>query len=402
MKSFKFTIKKKIKDRLGRAGFIETPHGTIETPAFAVVGTKGTVKSLTIEDLKVTEAQVFLANTYHLYLQPGSKLVKEAGGLHAFTGWNGPMITDSGGFQVFSLGAAYGKNITKFVKGEDAKLLPEGKKEEEEVGPKIAQIDADGVSFRSHIDGSLHYFTPEKSIEIQHDLGADIIFAFDECTSPTESLHYQKEALERTHRWAKRCLKFHKENSNGTQALFGVVQGGRFEDLRRESAQFFGELDFDGYGIGGSFIKEDIATSVRWVNETLPPEKPRHMLGIGEPLDIFAGVENGCDLFDCVAPTRNGRTGTLYTKDGKINILNARFTNDFTPLESDCECYTCKNFTKAYISHLFRAKEMLAATLASIHNVYFLNKLMKDIREAIYEDRFDELKQQFISRYYEK
>lgn len=398
MSAIRFEITKKIPDELGRAGIIETPHGVIETPAFAVVGTKATVKALTIEDLANTGAEIFLANTYHLYLQPGSELIKKAGGLHKFTGWNGPMITDSGGFQVFSLGVAYGKNITKFVKGEETKLLPEAR--EEEVGPKIAQIDADGVSFRSHIDGSLHYFTPEKSIEIQHNLGADIIFAFDECTSPTESLHYQKEALERTHRWAKRCLSYHKEKGGGNQALFGVIQGGRFEELRKESAKFFGELDFDGYGIGGSFVKEDIATSVKWVNEILPEEKPRHMLGIGEPEDLFAGVENGCDIFDCVAPTRNGRTATLYTKNGKINITNAKYTEDFSPIEKDCKCYTCQNFTRSYISHLFRAKEMLAATLASIHNVYFIVNLMKEIRQSILDGKFKELKEAFINKYY--
>ena len=404
MSEFRFTIEKKIFDRFGRAGRISTAHGDIETPGFAVVGTKATVKALTAEDLVNTGAQIFLANTYHLYLQPGSDLIKKAGGLHKFSGWSGPMITDSGGFQVFSLGVAYGKNITKLAQGEAQMLLTEARVKDEDGSPKIAQIDADGVTFQSHIDGSTHYLTPEKSIEIQHDLGADIIFAFDECTSPHESLHYQKEALERTHRWAKRCLVKHNElnesdPTKSKQALFAVVQGGRHEELRRESASFLGALPFDGYGIGGSFVKDDMAGSVKWVNETLPEDKPRHMLGIGEPLDIFSGIENGCDLFDCVAPTRNGRTATLYTKNGKINITNAKFKEDFSPIDEGCQCYACKNFTRAYLCHLFKAKEMLAGTLASIHNVYFINNLFKEIRKSILDERFMEFKKEFLEKY---
>ena len=406
MSEIKFKIEKKIEGRLARAGLLETPHGVIETPAFAVVGTKATVKALTPDQLLDTGAQIFLANTYHLFLQPGSKLIKDAGGLHKFSGWKGPMITDSGGFQVFSLGVAYGKNITKMATEEDMKLLPEAKEEDL---PKIAHIDADGVSFKSHTDGSMHYLTPEKSIEIQHDLGADIIFAFDECTSPKESLHYQKEALERTHRWAKRSLEHHKKlsllprlSASGPHpsAIFGVIQGGRFEDLRKESAAFFAELPFDGYGIGGSFVKEDVANSVRWVNEILPEDKPRHLLGIGEPEDIFDGVENGCDLFDCVAPTRNARNGALYTKEGRINILNSKFREDISPIDEGCECYTCKNFSKAYLAHLFRAKEILANTLASIHNVYFIVNLVKSVRRSILEENFDEFKKDFLEKYY--
>ncbi len=399
MGPIQFTFTNPDKNSSARLGVLKTPHGDIQTPAFAVVGTKATVKGLTPQVLKETGAQVFLANTYHLYLQPGHDIIKSSGGLHKFVKWDGPMITDSGGFQVFSLGAAYGKGISKFAKGEEL-LLPESK---EDVVMQIATIDPSGVTFKSHIDGSTHYFTPEKSIEIQHALGADIIFAFDECTSPHESLHYQKEALERTHRWAKQCLKYHQSKEESKkQALFAVVQGGRDETLRKESAEFLGSLDFDGYGIGGSFGKEDIGTSVKWVNEILPKEKPRHLLGIGEPDDILSGVEHGCDLFDCVIPTRLGRTGSLFTLDGKINIFNTVFQNDSSPIDSTCDCYTCKNFCRSYLAHLFRAKEMLGGVLASTHNVRFINKLFEDIRLHLKEGTFGEFKYNFIARFYKK
>jgi queuine tRNA-ribosyltransferase len=378
--SFSFTIEQKLKDRLGRAGLLRTPHGTIETPAFVTVGTKATVKALTPEMVRDLGAQVVLANTYHLYLQPGEEIVKQAGGLGKFMNWPGPTMTDSGGFQVFSLGAAYGKGISKVTKKNEELLLPEAGNDDE-AKPKLVQIDRDGVMFRSHLDGSSHYFTPEKSIDIQHNLGADIIFAFDECTSPTEPIHYQREALDRTHAWAKRSLEHHKKNSSN-QALFGIIQGGRYENLRKESAQILGNMDFDGYGIGGSFAKEDMSTAVEWVNSVLPEEKPRHLLGIGEPLDLFGAVEHGCDLFDCVAPTRNGRSGTLYTKYDKINIMNAKYTDDFSPIDEGCQCYTCLHYTRAYIAHLFRAKEMLAGTLASVHNLYFIIHMVKNIRQA--------------------
>jgi queuine tRNA-ribosyltransferase len=302
--------------------------------------------------------------------------------------------------------------------------------------PRLATIGNDGVSFRSHLDGSLHYITPEKSIEIQHNLGADIIFAFDECTSPTEDERYQEEALSRTHAWAKRSLEEHKkreelkitsqkylserssdEGGQGArpsqkntfvtfdcsqllpQALFGIVQGGRSEELRKKSAEVIGAMNFDGFGIGGSFSKEDMSTAVKWVNEVLPEDKPRHLLGIGEPEDLFMGVENGVDLFDCVAPTRIARNGSLFTQTGKINILNAKFVKDFNKINEECECYTCKNYTRAYLSHLFRAKEMLGATLATIHNIYFINKLVSDMRQAIIEDIFFEFKEEFLNNY---
>ena len=464
-KAIEFKIEKRLPGALGRAGQIATPHGVIETPAFVTVGTKGSVKAMTPVQVKDSNVQVVLANTYHLYLQPGDELIKKAGGLHKFMNWNGPMMTDSGGFQVFSLGAAYGKEISKVVSITDPSLLIPERSSVDDGIPRLATIGNDGVSFRSHIDGSLHYITPEKSVEIQHNLGADIIFAFDECTSPTEDDKYQEEALSRTHAWAKRSLERHLQLEKGKkqnfspllveegvgggdleinhhhlalkgtppqkggeeypQALFGIVQGGRNEDLRKKSAKFISEIKvkdgvdpvtgeacftgFDGFGIGGSFTKEDMATACKWVNEILPEEKPRHLLGIGEPIDLFMGVENGVDLFDCVAPTRLARNGTLYTKNGKINILNARFVDDFNPIDEGCECYTCLphrsedgggwNYTRAYLSHLFRAKEMEGATLASIHNIYFITNLVSQMRKAILEDKFIEFKKEFLENY---
>ncbi len=397
MSAINFKIEKKLDGKLGRAGVLSTPHGEIKTPAFVTVGTKATVKALTPEQVKELSAQVVLVNTYHLYLQPGDELIKKAGGIHKFMNVDAPMMTDSGGFQVFSLGVAFGTSVSKFGKKE---TIDEGCRQEENV--KLAKIDEDGVTFRSHIDGSEHRFTPERSIEIQHNIGADMIFAFDECTSPTASYEYQKEAMERTHRWAERSLNAHQVNkeASGKQALLGIVQGGRFEDLRKESARVIAGMDFDGFGIGGSFEKEDMDTAVGWVNEILPEEKPRHLLGIGEPRDLFGGVENGADLFDCVAPTRMARNGTLHTKEGRINIFNAKFINDFSKVDDGCECYTCKNYTRAYLSHLFRAKEMFAGTLASIHNLHFIVKLVDDIRQSILDEKFAEFKEEFLGKYY--
>ena len=396
-----FKIEKKLKNSLGRAGVLKTAHGEIKTPAFVPVATKATVKALTPEQVLDLGAEVILANTYHLYLQPGDKLVAKAGGLHKFMNWNGPIITDSGGFQVFSLGSAYGKEISKITKITDPSfLIPE--RFDDSGAPRLAKIGQDGVSFKSHLDGSIHYITPEKSIQIQHNLVADIIFAFDECTSPMEDLRYQEEALERTHKWAERSLAEHKKltgKAESSPALFGIVQGGRDKNLRQESAKFIGGLDFDGFGIGGSFIKEDMSTAVKWVNAILPEEKPRHLLGVGEPEDLFSAVENGCDLFDCVTPTRNARNGAIYAKEGRINIMNAKYKNDFSPIEKDCKCYTCKNYTCAYLTHLFHGKEMLAATLASIHNLYFIISLVKKIRQSILDDNFFEFKEEFLKGY---
>ncbi len=393
----KFKIKKELGGTLARTGELTTEHGVIQTPAFVPVATKATIKALTPEQVKDLGAQVVLANTYHLFLQPGDELVRDAGGLGKFMNWSGPTMTDSGGFQVFSLGAAYGKGLSKINKEKGELLLTEADEDREEI-PKIASIDPNGVTFRSHLNGDAHYFTPEKSIEIQHNLGADIIFAFDECTSPQETNHYQREALDRTHRWAKRSLEHHGK-LGGNQALFGIVQGGRSEILRKESAEYIGSLDFDGFGIGGSFAKEDMTTAVQWVNSVLPKEKPRHLLGIGEPEDLFMGVENGVDLFDCVAPTRIARNGGLYTSVGKIHLMNTRFIKDFSKPDESCECYTCKNYTKAYLAHLFRANEMLAATLASIHNLYFLIHLVDNMRKAIEQGNFMEYKEKFLKKY---
>ncbi len=394
-----FKIEKKLEKSLGRAGVLTTVHGVIHTPAFVPVGTKATIKSLTPTQVKDLGAEVVLGNTYHLYLQPGDGIVAKAGGIGKFMNWSGPTMTDSGGFQVFSLGAAYGKDISKITKITDPSLLiPE--RFDDSDAPRLAKIGQDGVSFKSHLDGSIHYITPEKSIQIQHNLGADIIFAFDECTSPAEDLKYQEEALERTHNWAKRSLEEHQKlNAENKIALFGIVQGGRDEGLRKKSAEFLKSLDFDGYGIGGSFAKEDMSTAVKWVNGILPEEKPRHLLGIGEPEDLFMGIENGVDLFDCVAPTRLGRNGTIYTKKGRMIIMNKQFRDDFSPIESDCGCYTCKNYTRAYIAHLFHGKEMLGGTLASTHNLYFIVNLVKNIRQSILDDRFFEFKDEFLKDY---
>lgn len=410
MSDFNFKIEKKMAKGLGRAGVIHTAHGDIKTPAFVTVGTKATVKALTPEMVNSLGAQVVLANTYHLYLQPGDGVVARAGGLHNFMNWSGPMMTDSGGFQVFSLGAAYGEGgISKFVSGKLVSDKPEDDREESII--KLAKIDEDGVTFRSHIDGSEHRFTPERSMQIQHNLGADIIFAFDECTSPSADYDYQKQAMERTHRWAERSLAEHKRLlqeqeapsqkvlgsprdarpdvfdrdflSPSQPALFGIIQGGRHQDLREESARVIGSMDFDGFGIGGSFNKEDMGTAVGWVSAILPEDKPRHLLGIGEPEDIVEGIKNGADTFDCVTPTRMARNGTLITKAGRLNILNAQYKEDFSLIEEGCGCYTCQNYTRAYLAHLFRAKEMLAGTLASVHNLYFLIHLTNDIREKI-------------------
>lgn len=402
-RKFGFTIEKKIPDSLARVGVIQTPHGDIQTPAFIVVGTKATVKSLTMEQVKSLGAQIVLSNTYHLYLEPGDELVRDAGGLAKFMGWDGPTFTDSGGYQVFSLGVAYGKGIGKIAK-EDTE---ENTKEEERIEDsgtdhaKLATIDDDGVTFKSHKDGSLHRFTPERSIQIQHNIGADIIVAFDECTSPTQPHKKQKESLDRTHAWAIRSLDEHKR-LGGDQALYGVIQGGKYQDLREEASRTIGAMDFDGFGIGGSFGKDDIATAVRWVTTILPEEKPRHLLGIGEPIDFFYGIEAGIDTFDCVSPTRLGRNGSLYTKDGRININNAKYTNDHTTVDESCECYLCTHHTRAYLSHLFRENEMLGAALGSIHNLHFAINLVERIRKSLLDGTYEKLKKETLENYYKK
>lgn len=395
----RFEIIKEDPHSRARAGVIHTPHGSIETPAFVAVGTKGTVKSLTPESLRnYVGSQVVLANTYHLFLEPGSDIVKDAGGIHRFAHWDMPTMTDSGGFQVFSLGAAYGKGISKFGKEDvspeedcvPSDILPNVySKEVAESHGRLCVIDEDGVTFTSHHDGSLHRFTPERSIEIQHAIGADIMFAFDECTAPHASYEYQKEALQRTHAWAKRSLLAHKYDIEALrrQALFGVVQGGRFPDLRKESAEALSRMDFDGFGIGGSFSKEDLGESLKIVTVTLPKEKPRHLLGIGEPRDITEGVLQGCDTFDCVQPTRMARHGSIYERKGEVllktNLKRSEYRADFSKPDASCDCYVCQNYTKAYLAHLFHAKEMLAAHLASIHNLYTVVKHTEGLRNNI-------------------
>ncbi len=409
--SFSFEIVKKSSEApLARVGVIHTPHGDIKTPAFIAVGTKATVKALSPELVRdAVGAQAVLANTYHLYLQPGDELVARHGGFPKMMGWSKdnrqlPSFTDSGGFQVFSLGQALGHGVGKIATSEEISKRESEEIKNEGAHEKLAKIDDDGVTFKSVIDGSEHRFTPERSMEIQHNLGADIFFAFDECTSPLAPVEYQKRALERTHAWARRSLEHHKklgvsEATGEMQALFGVVQGGSYEDLRRESARTLGAMDFDGYGIGGSFTKEDMGTAVRWVCEELPEGKPRHLLGIGEPIDLLLGIENGIDTFDCVSPTRQGRNGALYTYDGRINITNAKYKDDMSPISDEEDWYT-HQFTKSYLHHLFKADEMLAGTLASVHNLKFLVALCEDARDALSKGKFEAFKNSFIERYY--
>lgn len=389
-----FEILKRQHGTRARAGVIHTPHGDIETPAFVVVGTKGTVKALKSEDLEMYVGnQVTLANTYHLYLQPGHEIIEKAGGINSFAHFKTPTMTDSGGFQVFSLGAAFGKGVTKFAKNETAVPTEEElavySKDLAETHGKLCVIDEDGVTFTSHIDGGMHRFTAERSIEIQHAIGADIIVAFDECTSPTAPYEYQKEAMDRTHRWAKRSVLAHMRNHEALkkQGLYGVVQGGRFLDLRQESAHTLSAMDFAGFGIGGSFTKDDLGQSLAVVNDILPEDKPRHLLGIGEPEDISAGVAMGCDTFDCVAPTRLARTGTIYarTHEGitKLNLRKSEYAHDIGKPDHGCDCYVCTNYSRAYLAHLFRAHEMLGAHLASIHNLHFIVEYTRKLRENI-------------------
>jgi queuine tRNA-ribosyltransferase len=404
--SFSFKVDKGLTGALGRTGQITTPHGVIKTPAFIPVGTKATLKSVLPESIKDFGAQAVLANAYHLYLQPGSDLIDEAGGVGKFMNWDGPTFTDSGGFQVLSLGVGFKKVIAMDEKTFQADDVIADKKE------RLAHVDDDGVTFKSHLDGSLHRFTPEVSMQVQHQLGADIIFAFDECTTLHNTRKYQEKALERTRLWAKRCLTEHdrltQERANKPyQALFGVLQGAQYEDLRRKAAQDLGAMSedgitFDGFGIGGALDKQTLGQILRWVNEELPENKPRHFLGIGEPDDLFVGVENGADTFDCVAPSRQARTGSVFTKDGRLNISNAPHKREFKPIEDDCTCYTCKNYTRAYLCHLFRSKEMLASTLATIHNQHFIVGLVDQMRQSIGDGSFFEFKAEFMGRYYGK
>ena len=396
---FSFEITSRLDGALARTGVISTPHGQIETPAFIPVGTKATLKSLTPEQLEATGAQAVLANAYHLYLRPSHDIIDEAGGIHTFMNWNKPTFTDSGGFQVMSLGVGFKKVIDMTGEG-DGNVT---KKKD-----KLAWIDDDGVTFKSHLDGSYHRFTPEVSMQIQHGIGADITFAFDELTTLHHSYEYQVESLDqRTHPWAVRSLAEHQRlnterSHRPPQALFGVVQGANYEDLRRKSAKFLGAMDFDGYGLGGALEKDKIGEIVGWMCDELPENKPRHMLGISEPDDIFACIENGADTFDCVSPARVGRNGALYTRRGRINITRAEFIRDFRPFDESCDCYTCQHYTRAYLSHLFRADELLANTLATIHNERFIIRLVDDIRISIKNGSFYEFRDAFLADYYSK
>lgn len=400
MKKFGFTVLSRLQGSLARTGTIQTPHGHIQTPAFIVVGTKATVKALTPEQVAGTAAQAVLANAYHLYLQPGHELIEAAGGLGAFMHWDGPTFTDSGGFQVLSLGSGYKKTLSMEVEGVSA---------DDVIAPKRARqafIDNDGVDFISYRDGSKHRFTPEHSMQVQHGIGADITFAFDELTSLLDDYEYQVESLtNRTEPWAERSLAEVKRlralhPDRPYQALFGVVQGAQHQDLRERQARFLAERDFDGYGIGGAIEKSRLSDIVRWVNTILPENKPRHMLGISEPDDIFAAIEQGIDTFDCVSPTRVARNGAFYTYGGRKNIRGNKYQRDFTPLLEGCMCYTCQNYTKAYIQHLSRSHEILFNTLMSVHNEHFIVKLVDDIRHSIEDGSFHTFRDSWLRQYY--
>lgn len=401
-----FSIEKTLPRARGRAGVLQTPHGPLETPAFIAVATKATVKAVVPQALAELGLQSVIANTYHLYLEPGEDVVERAGGVGKFMGWHGPTMTDSGGFQVFSLGEGFGKKISKFTP--DMASPEEGLALfDEDVASqhgKLAVVDDEGVTFTSHYDGSLHRFTPERSVEIQHKLGADIFFAFDQCTAPTSPYEFQKEAMERTHSWAKRSLTAHQQNTGASmrQGIYGIGQGGPFDDLRAHSARTIVEMGFDGFGLGGSFSRKYGEHSLESALATLtllPDDMPVHGLGVGEPEDLFMGVEAGVDTFDCVAPTRMGRTGGLYTKQGKIAITNASYANDYSPIDEGCACHTCTTFTRSYLSHLFRTKEMLGATLASMHNLYFITSLLARIRSAILNGNFEQFRDDFVRVY---
>jgi queuine tRNA-ribosyltransferase len=399
-----FTVGKQLAGNLGRSGTIGTPHGENRTPAFIPVGTRATVKSVLPETMAELGAQAVLANAYHLYLQPGADIVDEAGGLGTFMNWPGPTFTDSGGFQVLSLGAGFKKTLSMDSTGVEADdVIAPGK-------DRLAKVDDDGVTFKSHVDGTMHRFTPEVSMQIQHQLGADIMFAFDELTTLMNSRDYQVESLARTQAWAERCLVEHRRLTveragKPAQALFGVVQGAQHEDLRRQAARGLVSLDadgtgFDGFGVGGAIEKERLGEIVRWVNEELPEDRPRHLLGIGEPDDLFIAVENGCDTFDCVAPSRVARSGRVYTRTGHFNVTAAASRRDFGPIDVECDCYTCAHYSRAYLHHMFKTREMLGATLSTIHNERFIVRIVDDMRAAIEDGTFADLKADVLARFY--
>lgn len=372
MSAIKFDLIKRDLRSNARLGLLHTPHGDIETPVFMPVGTQATVKTMTPDELKQIGAKIILSNTYHLFLRPGYKIIKKAGGLHKFMNWDRAILTDSGGFQVFSLSS-------------------------------LRKITEEGVEFHSHIDGSKHFFTPEKVIEIENALGADIIMSFDECTPYPADYDYVKNSMNMTIRWAKRGKEVHRNEER--QAIFGIVQGGTYDDLRIECAKILTDMDFPGYSIGGLSVGESKELMYHIIDLTtryLPENKPRYLMGVGTPEDLIEGVLRGIDMFDCVLPTRIARNGTVLTSKGRLIIRDAPHAEEFLPIDDECDCYTCKNFTRAYIRHLFKANEILAARLATIHNLRFLIKLMEDIRNAIRQDKLLEFRSQFYQKYDKK
>nr|WP_313964433.1 tRNA guanosine(34) transglycosylase Tgt [uncultured Peptostreptococcus sp.] len=372
MYAVKYELIKTCKQTGARLGRLHTPHGVIETPIFMPVGTQATVKAMTPEELKEIGSQIILSNTYHLYMRPGHDLIERAGGLHKFMNWDKPILTDSGGFQVFSLGP-------------------------------LRKIKEEGVEFRSHLDGSKHFLSPEKATEIQNALGSDIIMAFDECAPYPADRQYVKNSLERTTRWLERCKAAHKYPEK--QALFGIVQGGMYKELREQSAKEITAIDLPGYAIGGLSVGEPKDMMYEVLDYTvplLPEDKPRYLMGVGSPDDLLEGVLRGIDMFDCVLPTRIARNGTAMTSQGKVVVRNASYAEDFTSLDPECDCYTCKNYTKAYLRHLIKCNEILGARLLTIHNLRFLLKMMENVREAIKEDRLLDYKKDFFEKYYGK
>lgn len=420
-RGFDVTVRSSQGRELGRAGVIHTAHGDIRTPAFIPVGTKADVKGLVPEMLVGIGAQAVLANAYHLYLLPGSDIVDEAGGLGTFMHWNGPSYTDSGGFQVLSMGAGFKKVLTAEFAGSSMSEIASGtplgevspeqlQRQRQAVKESKAVVDEDGVVFSAHTDGSKHRFNPEVSLRIQHRLGADIMFAFDELTSLSHPRSYQLESLDRTEAWARRCLVEHRRQTEARQhrpyqQLWGVVQGADYQDLRVRAARNLAEMDedgttFDGFGIGGALRKERLGEIVSWATAELPEDKGRHLLGISEPFDLFEAVDAGIDTFDCVNPSRVARNGAIYTPEGRFNITNARFARDFRPLVEDCGCYTCTNYTRAYVRHLFKAKEILASTLATIHNEWFTVRLVDAIRQSIIDGDLLDFRADMLGHFY--
>jgi queuine tRNA-ribosyltransferase len=369
MTAIRYELIKTCKQTGARLGIVHTPHGSFETPVFMPVGTLATVKTMSPEDVKAMGAGIILSNTYHLWLRPGNEIVKEAGGLHKFMNWNRAILTDSGGFQVFSLS-------------------------------DLRKIEEEGVHFRNHMNGDKLFLSPEKAMHIQNDLGSDIMMAFDECPPYPATHEYMKKSVERTSRWAERCLEAHQRPHD--QGLFGIVQGGEYEDLRKLSAQDLVSMDFPGYAVGGLSVgepKDVMNRTLEFTTPWLPTDKPRYLMGVGSPDSLIDGAIRGIDMFDCVLPTRIARNGTLMTSEGRLVVKNAKFARDFGPLDPECDCYTCTNYSRAYIRHLIKCDETLGIRLTTYHNLYFLVKLMEDVRQAIREDRLGDFKEEFFEKY---